>query len=76
MAYMTRKTLPLPMCDKCRKPVDRLISETDLGEAKACFAVFCHGEKEIMSLDMDYDITGLGQGIAFRQDLITNPINK
>lgn len=53
-------SVPPPICDRCQKPVDKIVSMRDGFREVVAFRVFCHGEEETVRLDlMDlHDATG------------------
>jgi hypothetical protein len=43
---------PLPICDVCKKTVDKLVSVKDDFDDCLAFRVFCHGEVETVRVDI------------------------
>lgn len=60
---------PLPMCDRCKKPVDYVDMSHDLYTRVATFTAYCHGDKEVVKLtdNVVADADKITTGVAFLQ---------
>lgn len=58
----------LPICEVCKKPVDRMVAMESLETGNFRFLVFCHGFEEMMEIAR-YDVihaSRINRGTAFR----------
>lgn len=67
--------VPLPWCDRCGRPVERLEHEYVDFLSKIRFRVWCHGEHESMTVDESVLIVmrTISPGVAFRQSRTLAP---
>jgi hypothetical protein len=68
--------VPPPICDRCNRPVDRIVSMRDAFTEVVAFRVFCHGEVETVHVDLFelHNATGpLYFGRAFVKEKLLGP---